>query len=91
LGLESLYQLLKFIAVQRWGDAQDWYCSMACEEDHAWTYRGQILPDNTIVQVEAVVTRIQDEPEPAVFVDGLLSVDGLVIYKMANFGLKLKA
>ena len=91
LGLESLYQLLKFIALQRWGDVRDGRWSMACDNEHAWTYRGQILPENNMVQIEAVVTKIQNDPQPAIFVDALLSVDGLVIYKMANFCLKLKA
>ena len=88
LGLESLYQLLKYIVLRRWGedDAHQW--SLAGDHGHAWTYRGQILPGNSLVLVEAVVKAIQDEPEPAVFVDGLLSVDGLVIYKMENFGLR---
>jgi hypothetical protein len=62
---------------------------MVSESKHSWTYRGQILPDNKVIRVEAVVTKIQDEPQPAIFMDGLLSVDGLVIYKMENFGLKL--
>ena len=52
-------------------------------------YIKDVLPDNNTVQIEAVVTKIQDEPEPSVFVDGLLSVDGLVIYKMEKFGLKM--
>ena len=89
LGLESLYQLLKFIALQHWSDARDGWWSMASDNAHAWTYRGQILPENKTVQIEAIVTNTQDEPEPAIFVDGLLSVDGLVIYKMEKFGLKL--
>ena len=89
LGLESLYQLLKYIALHRWGDSHEYQWSLACENEHIWTYRGQILPDNKRVRVEAHVTSIQNEPESAIFVDGLLSVDGLVIYKMENFGLKL--
>ena len=90
LGLESLYQLLKYIALHRWGDSHEYQWSLACENEHIWTYRGQILPDNKRVRVEAHVTSIQNEPESAIFVDGLLSVDGLVIYKIENFGLKLK-
>ncbi|MEN8244753.1 MAG: beta-ketoacyl synthase N-terminal-like domain-containing protein [Thermodesulfobacteriota bacterium] len=89
LGLESLFQLLKYISLHHWGETHDSQWSMDSESEHIWTYRGQILPDNKVIQIEAVVTRIQDEPKPAIFVDGLLSVDGLVIYKMENFGLKL--
>ena len=89
LGLESLYQLLKYMALHHWGNFHHYQWSLVGGHKHAWTYRGQILPDNNTVQIEAIVTRIQDEPEPAIFVDGLLSVDGLVIYKMENFSLKL--
>jgi 3-hydroxymyristoyl/3-hydroxydecanoyl-(acyl carrier protein) dehydratase len=90
LGLESLYQVLKYVALHHWGGEQHYQWSLANENAHSWTYRGQILPTSKIAQTEAIVTRLQDVPEPAVFVDGLLSVDGLVIYKMENFCLKLK-
>ena len=89
LGLESMYQLLKYVALHRWKDLHGYRWSLVCGHEHAWTYRGQILPGNSIVQVEAVITRLEDEPEPTIFCDGLLRVDGLVIYKMENFGLRL--
>ena len=56
---------------------------------HHWVYRGQIIPTNRNVAVEAQVTRIVDGPSPVVVADGLLSVDGLPIYKMTDFALAL--
>lgn len=56
---------------------------------HRWTYRGQIVPRNQIVMVEALITKVQDGSTPTLRADGLLSVDGLPIYKMENFELAL--
>ncbi len=38
---------------------------------------------------DAVVTGIQDEPVPTMFASGYLKVDGLFIYQMENFGIRL--
>ena len=85
LGLESFLQLLKFLAVQRWGQAEGsrWQAG-AGGEQHEWTYRGQIIPKNHVITVEAVVTRV-NEHERLLAGDGFLSVDGRVIYAMKNF------
>src|ERR1700752_2599495 len=57
LGLESFLQLLKFLAVERWGHADGcrWE-AMATNQKHEWTYRGQVIPSDNLVTVEAVVT-----------------------------------
>lgn len=52
-------------------------------------YRGQIIQKNKKVEVDAVVTGIQDEPVPTLFASGYLKVDGLFIYKMEDFGIRL--
>ena len=56
---------------------------------HTWTYRGQIVPTNKTVAVEARITCVADYPAPLLRADGLLSVDDLPIYKMENFELAL--
>jgi hypothetical protein len=56
---------------------------------HEWQYRGQVIPTNQKVTVQAVITRVEEGPQPTLFADGWLHVDGLCIYKMVNFGLKL--
>ena len=56
---------------------------------HDWLYRGQIIRENKKAEVETYVTEIGNEPFPYIKADGYLKVDGLYIYKMKNFGVKL--
>jgi 3-hydroxymyristoyl/3-hydroxydecanoyl-(acyl carrier protein) dehydratase len=90
LGLESFLQLIKAMAIKRWPHlAASHRFRMGENSRHAWTYRGQVIPRNTIVIVEAMITRVIEGPDPVIRADGLLSVDGLPIYKMENFELAL--
>jgi PfaB family protein len=90
LGLESFLQLLKTVAIKRWPHLADSHrYRMKAGSRHNWTYRGQIVPGNRVVAVEAQVTRITDGASPVIRADGLLGVDGLPIYKMENFELAL--
>ncbi len=84
LGLESYLQLLKYMACQRWGRAEGRWEAVAVGAKHEWVYRGQIVPGQKLVTVEAVVTRV-DEARRMLVADGFLSVDGRVIYAMKNF------
>ncbi len=84
LGLESFLQLLKFIAFERWGDG---HCeTVATNQRHEWVYRGQVIPADREVTVEAIVTEV-DEGRRLLRADGYLSVDGRVIYGMKDFTL----
>ena len=98
LGIESFMQLLRFAAFDRWPerlhrqgpDSESGYRpTIVNGVPHTWTYRGQILPTNRIVTVSAEITDIQEDPVPRILADGFLSVDGLCIYEMNNFGLQL--
>jgi PfaB family protein len=90
LGIESFYQLLKVMATRRWPQLADThYFSLVAGTSHQWIYRGQIVPHNKKVTVEAAVTMINDKPVPGIWADGFLKVDGLHIYEMKNFGLQL--
>jgi 3-hydroxymyristoyl/3-hydroxydecanoyl-(acyl carrier protein) dehydratase len=90
LGLESFLQLLKVVAIKRWGvDAADVFETMVLGEQHIWNYRGQIIPSNDQVLVEAVVTAIDDEKR-LLKADGYLSVDGKIIYQMKDFSIRIK-
>ena len=85
LGLESFLQLLKFMSVERGGPADGVrHETVAMDERHEWTYRGQVIPGDGLVTVEAVVTGI-DEARRLLRADGYLSVDGRVIYAMKDF------
>ena len=90
LGIESFIQMLKYIARQRWPHLADSHrFGLLMETPHTWVYRGQILPKNRLVTVEAVVTEVKEHPFPTITAEGYLQVDGLYIYKMENFGINL--
>ncbi|MEJ2282208.1 MAG: hypothetical protein P8X85_01285 [Desulfobacterales bacterium] len=90
LGIESFIQLLKYLARKRWPDLIESHrFALLAAESHTWVYRGQILPQNRLITVEASVTRIQEDPVPEITADGYLQIDGLYIYKMENFGIAL--
>jgi 3-hydroxymyristoyl/3-hydroxydecanoyl-(acyl carrier protein) dehydratase len=90
LGVESFIQLLKFTAANRYGDLlSDHYPSMLPGERHRWVYRGQVVPGNRQVKVEAVISELSGGGTPTIKADGILSVDGLPIYQLENFGIRL--
>jgi len=90
LGLESFLQLLKVVAAQRWGcQVGCVFETMALGERHTWNYRGQIIPDNDQVIVEAVITAVDDERK-LLRANGFLAVDGKVIYQMKDFSLRYR-
>jgi 3-hydroxymyristoyl/3-hydroxydecanoyl-(acyl carrier protein) dehydratase len=88
LGLESFLQLLKFIAIERWGHSEHvrWE-AVALEQSHEWTYRGQILPSNQLIVLEATVTDVNIEKR-LLKADGFLSVDSRIIYGLKNFSVQ---
>jgi acyl transferase domain-containing protein/3-hydroxymyristoyl/3-hydroxydecanoyl-(acyl carrier protein) dehydratase len=89
LGLESLLQLLKVVASARWGSsAGTEFESVALDEPHHWEYRGQVIPTNRFVTVQAVITA-RDDARRLLRADGLLAVDGKVIYRMKDFCLRM--
>ncbi len=90
LGIESFLQLIRFIAIDRFKHLENSHgLELLTKTPHNWIYRGQILPENKKIEVEAVVTKISDKPNPEIFANGYLKVDGLYIYKMDNFGFRL--
>ena len=90
LGLESLIQLLKAVAVHHWkGSSTDpVFESMCTGKKHQWIYRGQILPGNNEVSVQATINHLNYK-EKSLAANGFLSVDGRIIYQMTGFTLKL--
>ncbi|MCR5662623.1 MAG: hypothetical protein K6G50_10940, partial [bacterium] len=92
LGLESFLQLLKGAAIDRWPNLANTHrfeCILT-GEPHTWVYRGQVVPKNKKVTVEAYVTEIRDGEEPVIKADGFLRVDGRTVYEMKDFGLRLR-
>ncbi|MEE4358552.1 MAG: hypothetical protein V2I97_18925, partial [Desulfococcaceae bacterium] len=90
LGLESFIQLMKFAALDRWPHLKNTHhFEMVTDEKHSWIYRGQIIQKNKRVEVDAVITKIEEGENPVIRASGYLKVDGLFIYQMENFGLRL--
>jgi acyl transferase domain-containing protein/3-hydroxymyristoyl/3-hydroxydecanoyl-(acyl carrier protein) dehydratase len=87
LGLESMIQLLKVMAVERWGgDARPRFESPILGQSHRWTYRGQIVPTDHRVTVQAVI-KARDDKLRRLYADGHLEVDGKIIYQMHDFAI----
>ncbi|MDL1968814.1 MAG: type I polyketide synthase [Deltaproteobacteria bacterium] len=90
LGIESFIQLIKFMAIDRWSHlAETHMFETITDKPHIWIYRGQIVPENKKIEIEAIVTKIQDIPIPTIQANGFLKVDGLYIYEMQDFGIRL--
>jgi acyl transferase domain-containing protein/3-hydroxymyristoyl/3-hydroxydecanoyl-(acyl carrier protein) dehydratase len=90
LGIESFLQLIKYAAMQRWPRLINSHnFEMVCGSKHQWSYRGQVVPANRKVTVDAVITRIEEGDQPMIMADGWLHVDGITIYKMVGFGFRL--
>ena len=85
LGLESFLQLLKFVAVQKYGPRD--FQTVALGEPHAWEYRGQVLPSDREVRVHLEVTD-EDAARKRLTARGFLVVDGRIIYKLVDFTLE---
>jgi len=90
LGLESFINLMKVAAGQRWKNLPPGsrFVAMALNEKHQWIYRGQIVQKNKLVTVEASITGA-DDTRHLLRADGLLIVDGLVIYQMKDFTVRV--
>jgi hypothetical protein len=80
--------------LRRWGagtpaDAIQ-FQTLARHEKHSWIYRGQIIPTDSTVTVEAVITQV-DDGRRLIRADGFLTVDNRVIYQMKDFAITMLA
>jgi len=90
LGIESFIQLMKFAALDRFGNLADTHrIDFVTGAEHQWLYRGQVIPRNKKVEVTALVTSVTEGETPTLFADGYLTVDGILIYQMKNFGIRM--
>jgi 3-hydroxymyristoyl/3-hydroxydecanoyl-(acyl carrier protein) dehydratase len=91
LGLDALLQLLKVFARERFPALATThrFQTMACGVRHVWQYRGQVVPQNHSIRVEAEITSVTHEPVPLIQANGQLAVDGKIIYAMKDFAVGL--
>ena len=83
LGLESLLQLFALLAREHWGTSS----VMAVEHEHVWSYRGQVVPTQKQMTTQLEITKINRQ-QRILHGNGLLAVDGLVIYHMTDFAVE---
>jgi 3-hydroxymyristoyl/3-hydroxydecanoyl-(acyl carrier protein) dehydratase len=89
LGLEGFLQLAKYAAMERWAvGAAPVVETLMTGTKHSWVYRGQVIPKDRRVTIEASIKHIDDEQQIMVL-DGYLSVDGRDIYQMTDFAVRL--
>jgi len=87
LGLESFIQLMKCYARDRWPGAGR-FENMVLGRPHRWLYRGQYTQANKEVVIDCVITAVDDAAK-TVTADGYLTRDGLTVYEMRDFTLKI--
>ena len=88
LGLEAFLQLLKVFATERFNlDDSARFMTCPLGHQHHWTYRGQVLPTDERVTVQAKIKEVRDH---TIVADGFLVVDGRVIYQMNAFALAVQ-
>ena len=61
---------------------------MVLGKTHKWLYRGQYTPVNKDIEVQCWITGV-DESSKTLTADGYLLRDGLVVYEMRDFTLRI--
>ena len=81
--------LVKLVAARRWpADAPAGFQCAAEDIEHEWIYRGQVLPTDGQVTVQATVTEI-DDARRLIRAAGFLAVDSRNIYQMNDFTVRI--
>ncbi|MDR2199802.1 MAG: hypothetical protein LBR53_10185 [Deltaproteobacteria bacterium] len=94
LGLESFFQLAKVAAATRFfpdlplKEREKSFYGPVVGSVHKWLYRGQILPEAGECLLGITVTG-ENRREKSLSFQGILHVDGLPIYRVENFSVRL--
>ncbi len=90
LGLEAFLQLLKVYAIDRFGlGPAARFSTMPVGHEHAWEYRGQVVPSAGTVTVQVHIVSV-DAQRKLIEAEGILVVDGRPIYAMKRFALEAR-
>lgn len=94
LGIEALLQLLQ-VAMQDRGLAKRFakprFEPTANGEAQTWKYRGQVVPENKLIQSELRMLEVREEAEGTlVIAEGGLWVDGKRIYALPKFAMRVR-
>lgn len=96
LGLEALFTLLKTLARRQGladGLASPRFEAPAVGSVASWRYRGQVTPRTRVVVTEVAIASVMREADGSVLVvgEGALHADGLKIYAVKGFALRIRA
>ncbi|MFO7749416.1 MAG: SDR family oxidoreductase, partial [Desulfobacteraceae bacterium] len=89
LGLESFLQTIRFFALQTLDAAPGSFQVQLAATPHKWSYRGQITPAGGKIEIQTHIKEVSTGRTPVITADGILSVNGLVIYHMEDFAVQL--
>ena len=89
LGVESFIQMLRFFLLEKFTiDPSNVDVVMTPGHAHEWIYRGQIIPKNKQITIQAHIKSCsQEEDSYSVVADGALTVDNICIYEMIDFSI----
>ncbi len=94
LGIEAMLQTLQWFMLRERMDAgfrQPVFEPMAVDVQMTWKYRGQVLPTAKKVQVLLQVKQaVGDGQGRCVFAEASLWVDGMKIYEVSHFGMRIR-
>jgi len=88
LGIESFIQLLKIYGHRTFTTSDTAAFHTHTPQKHSWIYRGQIIPTDKLVTIEAAITH-RDQATRSLRADGFLSVDNRIIYQLKDFTLSM--
>ena len=74
----------------RWGAVGECHFDMISEKPHRWIYRGQVIPQQQTGDGPGDNHSHRRSAAATLTADGFLSVDGLVIYQMNDFTLRMR-
>ena len=89
LGVESFLQTMQYFAFKTWKiDPEKFQVTMP-SHTHKWIYRGQITPAGKQIELHVHIKET-DKEKMTVKADGILLADGLCIYQMQDFIIRLE-
>ncbi len=90
LGIESFIQLLRYFIVQKHHiNAEAYEVRMTEPHPHEWIYRGQIIPSNKTIKVQAHISSCEKRKDTfSITASGALVVDDICIYEFQDFSLE---
>jgi acyl transferase domain-containing protein/3-hydroxymyristoyl/3-hydroxydecanoyl-(acyl carrier protein) dehydratase/NAD(P)-dependent dehydrogenase (short-subunit alcohol dehydrogenase family) len=89
LGVESFLQAMQYFAFKTWKIDPDKFQVTMPPHTHKWIYRGQITPAGKRIELQVHIKKTNKDAM-TVTADGILLVDGLCIYQMEDFIIRLE-